>query len=162
MARENGMALAPWNVLCGGKLRSDAEEERREKSGEQGRDLKLDNHGWKRTEEEKKMSHALEKVAKEVGVESITAGNYTEITHPTVPLTHSLNPSVAIGYLMHKAPYVFPVVGGRKVEQLTQNIEALKVVLTPAQIEYLESVKSFDPGFPHTIAVRRPLLITTG
>jgi aryl-alcohol dehydrogenase-like predicted oxidoreductase len=86
MAREHGMALAPWNVLCGGKLRSDAEEERREKSGEQGRDLKLDNHGWKRTEEEKKMSHALEKVAKEVGVESITAGSYTEITHPTVRL----------------------------------------------------------------------------
>jgi len=132
MARENGMALAPWNVLCGGKLRSDAEEERREKSGEQGRDLKLNNHGWKRTEEEKKMSNALEKVAKEVGVESITA--------------------VAIAYLMHKAPYVFPIVGGRKVEQLTQNIEALKVALTPAQIEYLESVKPFDPGFPHTIA----------
>ena len=103
--------------MCGGKLRSDAEEERREKSGEQGRDLKLDNHGWKRTEEEKKMSHALEKVAKEVGVESITAGNYTEITHPTVPLTHLLNPSVAIAYLMHKAPYVFPVVGGRKVRR---------------------------------------------
>lgn len=36
MAREQGMALAPWNVLHGGKIRSDAEEERRRKTGEGG------------------------------------------------------------------------------------------------------------------------------
>ena len=95
MARENGMALAPWNV---------------------GRDRKLNNHGWKCTEEEKKMSKALESVAKEVRVESITTGNYTEVTHSTAPLTHSLNLSVAIAYLMHKAPYMFPTVGGCKAE----------------------------------------------
>lgn len=77
MAREHGMALSPWNVLAGGKLRSDAEEARREKSGENGRDLKIDDNGWKRTEQERNMSNALEKVAKEVGVESVTAGNYT-------------------------------------------------------------------------------------
>jgi Aldo/keto reductase family len=77
MAREHGMALAPWNVLAGGKLRSDAEEARREKSGENGRDFKMDDKGWKRTEQERKMTNALEGVAKEVGVESVTAGNYT-------------------------------------------------------------------------------------
>ena len=81
MAREHGMALVPWNVLARGKLRSDAEEERREKSGENGRDMKLDNNGWKRTEQERKMSNALEKVAKEVGVESITAGNPALISY---------------------------------------------------------------------------------
>jgi aryl-alcohol dehydrogenase-like predicted oxidoreductase len=131
MAREHGMALSPWNVLAGGKLRSDAEEARREKSGENGRDLKIDNNGWKRTEQERKMSNALEKVAKEVGVESVTA--------------------VAIAYLMHKAPYVFPIVGGRKVEHLMQNIEALNIALSPAQIEYLESIVPFEAGFPHNI-----------
>lgn len=73
MAREHGMALAPWNVLAGGKLRSDAEEANREKSGELGRDLKLDDNGWKRTEQERKVANALEKVGKEVGVESTTA-----------------------------------------------------------------------------------------
>lgn len=31
-----GMALAPWNVLAAGKIRSDAEEERREQTGEKG------------------------------------------------------------------------------------------------------------------------------
>jgi aryl-alcohol dehydrogenase-like predicted oxidoreductase len=75
MAREHGMALCAWNVLASGKLRSDAEEARREQSGEQGRDLKLDNNGWKRTEIEKKMSTALEKVAGEVGVgDNVPAG----------------------------------------------------------------------------------------
>ncbi|KAJ7124062.1 Aldo/keto reductase [Mycena crocata] len=131
MAREHGMALCPWNVLASGKLRSDAEEERREKSGEMGRDIKTDDNGWKRTPQEKKMSNALEKVAKEVGVDSVTA--------------------VAIAYLLHKAPYVFPMVGGRKVEHMLENIKALTISLSAAHIEYLESMNAFDVGFPHTI-----------
>ncbi|EED78150.1 predicted protein [Postia placenta Mad-698-R] len=36
MVRDEGMALAPWNVLAAGKIRSDAEEERREQTGEKG------------------------------------------------------------------------------------------------------------------------------
>ena len=31
-----GMAIAPWNVLAGGKIRTDEEEERRRQSGERG------------------------------------------------------------------------------------------------------------------------------
>ena len=31
-----GMALAPWNVLGAGKIRTDAEEERRRQTGEKG------------------------------------------------------------------------------------------------------------------------------
>jgi aryl-alcohol dehydrogenase-like predicted oxidoreductase len=85
MAREHGMALAPFSVLAAGKLRSDAEEARREKSGENGRDLKVNDNGWKRTEQEKKMSNALEKVAKEVGAESVAAGNYP-LTTPFHPI----------------------------------------------------------------------------
>ena len=36
MARAEGMALAPWNVLAGGKIRSDAEEQKRRETGENG------------------------------------------------------------------------------------------------------------------------------
>ena len=74
------------------------------------------------------MSAALEKVAKEVGTEHISA--------------------VAIAYVLQKTPYVFPIIGGRKVEHLNQNIEALKISLSQEQIEYLENVVPFDPGFP--------------
>ena len=59
-----GLALAPWDVLGGGKLRSDSEEERRRETGENGRVIL--GQQWERTENEREMSHALEKVAKEV------------------------------------------------------------------------------------------------
>ena len=131
MARNLGLALAPWNVLAAGKLRTDAEEERRRATGEKGRTTFSPN--WERNENEKKMSAALEKVAKEVGTEHITA--------------------VAIAYVMQKTPYVFPIIGGRKVEHLLANIEALKIALSGEQIQYLESVVPFDPGFPITFCV---------
>ena len=36
MVRSEEMALAPWDVLAGGKIRSDAQEEERRNSGEKG------------------------------------------------------------------------------------------------------------------------------
>lgn len=49
---------------------------------------------------------------------------------------------------MHKAPYVFPIIGGRKVEHLLQNLEALEISLTDEQIRELENVVPFQHGFP--------------
>ena len=66
------MALAPFSVLARGKLRTDAEEERRRQTGEEGRTFM--SPGWERNEDEKKMAKALEEVAKQVGTEHITAG----------------------------------------------------------------------------------------
>lgn len=129
MCREEGLALAPFNVLGGGKIRTDAEEQKRRETGEKGRDIRLD--GWERTPEQRKVCLALEEVAKELGVKNIT--------------------SVAIAYVMQKTPHVFPIVGGRKIEHLMDNIEALNVSLTPEQIARLESVQPFDLGFPHTL-----------
>lgn len=48
---------------------------------------------------------------------------------------------------------MFPVVGGRKIEHLHANIEALSITLSPAQIAFLEGVLPFDPGFPSTMIV---------
>ncbi|EJD04794.1 uncharacterized protein FOMMEDRAFT_153886 [Fomitiporia mediterranea MF3/22] len=52
---------------------------------------------------------ALEKVANKAGAKHITA--------------------VAIAYVMQKTPYVFPIIGGRKVEYLMANIGALSIAL---------------------------------
>ena len=60
---------------------------------------------------------------------------------------------VAIAYLMQKTPYVFPIIGGRKVEHLLANIEALEITLTNDHIKYLESVVQFEPGFPYWMIV---------
>lgn len=131
MARALGLAIAPWQVLAEGHLRTDAEEQRRIESGEKGRTTF--NPEWLRNENEKRMSAALEKVAKEVGTEHIT--------------------TVAIAYVMHKTPYVFPIIGGRKVEHLMANIEALNISLTEEQMKSLEDALPFDPGFPTRMIV---------
>ena len=67
-----GMAIAPWECLAGGKIRTDAEEEQRRESGEKGR--MLSGRPWERTEDQRKVCLALEKVASEVGAKSIQAG----------------------------------------------------------------------------------------
>lgn len=58
-------------MLASGKIRTDAEEQRRLQSGEGGRTLFSD---WLRTEEERRVCMALEQVAQEVGAKSITSG----------------------------------------------------------------------------------------
>lgn len=55
---------------------------------------------------------------------------------------------------MHKAPRVFPIVGGRKVEHLHANIEALSIALTPEQIKALDNIVPFKKGFPYDMFVR--------
>ncbi|EED80280.1 candidate aryl-alcohol dehydrogenase [Postia placenta Mad-698-R] len=120
MAREEGMALAPCNVLAAGRIRTDEEEERRRR--------RTASNEWERTPDQRRVCQALEKVAQEVGAPSIT--------------------SVAIAYVMQKTPYVFPIVGGRKVEHLMDNIAALDIALSRAQIAHLEDVLPFDVGFP--------------
>ncbi|KAH8989433.1 NADP-dependent oxidoreductase domain-containing protein [Lactarius akahatsu] len=129
MARSEGLALAPWGVLGGGKIRTNAEEARRKESGEKGRMIFSAN--WERTPEQKKVCDVLEEIGKEVGTESIT--------------------SIAIAYHLQKLPYVFPIIGGRKVEQLNENITALDISLTAEQIKRIEEATNFDLGFPHSM-----------
>ena len=59
---------------------------------------------------------------------------------------------------MQKAPFVFPIIGGRKVEQLLANLEALDILLSDDHLEYLESVIPFDLGFPSSMIVSVCLL----
>lgn len=131
MARHFGMALAPWDVLGGGKFQTKAAIEERKKNGEGLRSMM----GGEQSEEEIKISAALEEVANEHNV-TITA--------------------VALAYVMSKTINVFPLVGGRKVEHLKDNIKALSIKLSDEQIKKLEGVKSFDPGFPNTFIGENP------
>lgn len=70
-----GLALAPWNVLAAGKIRTDEEEENRRQTGEKGRTIMTEE--WERSEQEKTVCKALEKVAAEVGAKHITAGQFS-------------------------------------------------------------------------------------
>ncbi|AJU60400.1 Aad4p [Saccharomyces cerevisiae YJM248] len=128
MARHFGMALAPWDVMGGGRFQSKKAMEERKKNGE---GLRTVSGTSEQTDVEVRISEALANVAEEHGTESVTA--------------------IAIAYVRSKAKNVFPLVGGRKIEHLKQNIEALSIKLTPEQIEYLESIVPFDVGFPKNL-----------
>ena len=128
MARHFGMALAPWDVMGGGRFQSKKAMEERKKNGE---GLRTFVGGPEQTELEVKISEALTKIAEEHGTESVTG--------------------IAIAYVRSKAKNVFPLIGGRKIEHLKQNIEALSIKLTPEQIEYLEGIVPFDVGFPKSL-----------
>jgi hypothetical protein len=56
--------------------------------------------------------------------------------------------SVALAYVMQKTPYVFPIVGGRKLEHLKGNIAGLSIDLTETDMKDIEEANSFDIGFP--------------
>lgn len=57
--------------------------------------------------------------------------------------------SIALAYLQHKGPYIFPVIGVRTIEQIEGNIQALQVALSDVEMEQIESAAPFDFGFPH-------------
>ncbi|EMD34079.1 hypothetical protein CERSUDRAFT_98004 [Gelatoporia subvermispora B] len=105
------------------------------------------NSGEECTEDERKVCAALEGINKQVGVCNIRADKHT-LRPPIVVQGLRSSDLVAIAYLMQKQPYVFPIVGYRKVEQLMQNIVALDVSLSDKQIKYLESfIPLLNPGF---------------
>ncbi|RAK73183.1 Aldo/keto reductase [Aspergillus fijiensis CBS 313.89] len=133
MARRFGMAVAPWDVLGGGKFQSPQAMAARRENGEGLRSMM---GSGEQSEDEVRMSEALGKVAAEVGIESVTA--------------------VALAYVLAKHPNVFPVVGGRKVEHLRDNIQALEVRLSEEQIRFLEGVKPLELGFPQNMLGEEP------
>lgn len=135
MALHFGMALAPWDVLSSGKFQSGKALEQRRRKGE---GLRAMPGPAEQSPDEARMSEALAKVAAEHGTETVTA--------------------IALAYLLQKVPNVFPIVGGRKIEHLHENIQALKIRLTPAQVSFLESVKTLELGFPHDLVGVDPKL----
>lgn len=84
MCLAEGMALAPWGSMGGGKYQSAGEIKKRESSGEPLRSIA----GPGQTELDKKASEVLEEIGKEVGTDSVQA--------------------VALAYVMSKTAYGTP------------------------------------------------------
>ena len=122
MCRDEGMGLCPYGTLNQGRFQTEAVFKEREKHNPGRNFIKTSEH-------DKKISKALEKIANEEG---------KKIT------------DIALAYVLHKTPYVFPIVGGRKVEHIAGNIEGLGTFLTPERIQEIDQAYEFDPGFPHT------------
>lgn len=69
-------------------------------------------------------------------LESVAKAKNTQIT------------SVALAYVRHKYPFVYPIVGGRKIEHLKGNIEALGLELSEEEVDDIDAAVPFDVGFP--------------
>jgi len=94
MARSEGLALAPFGVLAAGKIRTDAEEERRRQTGENGR--VLFDPAWERNDHEKAVCKALEKVASDIGAKNITSGECSSAFYLNIYL-----PKINLQSLLH-------------------------------------------------------------
>ncbi|KAL1970354.1 hypothetical protein VTN77DRAFT_5514 [Rasamsonia byssochlamydoides] len=54
----------------------------------------------------------------------------------------------ALAYILHKTPYVFPIVGQRKIEHLKANVDALSIQLSEEDMREIDEAVPFDVGFP--------------
>lgn len=118
MCEHEGMGIAPWGALGRGMFKSAEEFNAADR---EGRKTSPQNEHYR------KVGEKLAEIAER---------------------KHTLTTSIALAYVMHKAPYVFPIVGGRKVEHLKGNIEALSVELTEEEIIEIDDAEPFDIGFP--------------
>ncbi|KAI4179138.1 MAG: hypothetical protein LQ348_005460 [Seirophora lacunosa] len=121
MCEDEGMGLAPWGVLGRSLFKTD---EQLEETKGQGRQTSGPS------DQSRAVSAALNKIAqaKDVGITG-----------------------VALRYVMHKSPYVIPIVGGRKIEHLKGNIEALRIELTDEEVNEIDKAVPFDVGFPMSL-----------
>lgn len=125
MCRDEGMGLCPYGTLGQGRFQTE--------EGFKDREQRLKNNEARNLIPLSKLDKQVSKVLERIGKAK------------SIPLVH-----VALAYVFQKTPYVFPIIGGRKVEHLRGNIEALHVSLTEAEMDEVESAYEFDPGFPHT------------
>lgn len=127
MCQAEGMGICPWGSLGGGNFKTEAEREELARSGNPGR---------------KMAPPSAADIAVSRALESVAARHKTVIT------------SVALAYVALKAPYVVPIVGGRKVDHLRANIDALSLELSDEDIAEIEAAYPFDLGFPMNFIFR--------
>ncbi|KAL1639666.1 hypothetical protein SLS58_007725 [Diplodia intermedia] len=143
MARHEGMALAPFGALGQGKFKKEAGGGEAPAAAA-GDARKL----FVQADKYKQVFKALDKLAVEKGT---LPTSIVSPVPPQPPLPETiLSDTVqkALAYVMGKTPYVFPIVGGRKIEHLKANIEALDVVLSEAEMDEIDASAPFEHGFP--------------
>jgi aryl-alcohol dehydrogenase-like predicted oxidoreductase len=119
LCAEEGMGIAPWGALGGGRFKTQAQK---------------DIGGGRKHLRENKNAEAVA-----IGMEALAKRKGTALT------------SVALAYVLHKAPYVFPICGGRSLEQLKENIEAVGLDSDEGDMEEIESAAPFELGFPFNL-----------
>jgi aryl-alcohol dehydrogenase-like predicted oxidoreductase len=121
MCMDEGMGLCPYGVLGQRRFQTEASFNEREKSKEGRNFVPLSDH-------DRKISKVLEDISKRKDAAIF---------------------DIALAYVMQKAPYIFPIVGGRKVSHIQGNIDGLAVSLSEDEVKEVEAAYPFHHGFPH-------------
>jgi aryl-alcohol dehydrogenase-like predicted oxidoreductase len=121
MAQATDMAVTAWAVLAGGALTGKYLKETEEAKRLKEGSARLNDRAVKITE-------AVLEIAEEIGC----------------------SPShVAILWSMARGQVVIPILGARKVSQITDSLGCLQYGLDADQIKRLDEVSAIDLGFPH-------------
>ncbi|KAK5715731.1 hypothetical protein LTR17_016719 [Elasticomyces elasticus] len=122
MCEAEQMAIAPYEVLGGGRFKT---PEQIKQQKDQRTELYPDGVA---------KFHKVGAVLARIGEKKATL--------PT---------SIAMAYVMQKQAYVFPLIGGRKIDHLMANIAALSIVLDDEDIRAIEPATDWAPGFPYDV-----------
>jgi aryl-alcohol dehydrogenase-like predicted oxidoreductase len=120
MARALDIAVTPWGILGSGVL-----------SGKYNADKSAQGRANLRGG----VSERNLSIAAEVGAVAAEIG--------------ATSSQVAIAWLRHQPGLIIPILGARTLDQLTDNMGALGVTLSAAQLERLNAISKPDLGFPN-------------
>ena len=123
MLKHEGLAFCPWSALGGGKFKTAKQRADMEARGEKGRNQAMRPP----SADDAKITDVLEKIADAKG-KSITA--------------------IALRFVLDTQAYVFPIIGGRTVAHLKDNIEALSISLSDEEMKEIKGAIDFSVGFP--------------
>jgi aryl-alcohol dehydrogenase-like predicted oxidoreductase len=131
MANALDIAVTPWAPLAGGlltgKYTAEAKPHTDLKEGERAQRL-LPGQG-RLAENNLAIARVVDEVAKEAGVSAS---------------------QVAIAWLLAQPGVMVPIVGARRVAQIQDNLGAVNVKLSAAQLQQLSAASKIDLGFPHS------------
>lgn len=120
MAKAFGMSVTPWSPLGGGVLTGKYNQPTN--TGDSNR------LGDQVPQHQLEIADTVVQVAKDIGC----------------------SPSqLALAWLKVQSETIIPIVGARKLSQFQDNLDCLKVEITPEQLQRLNEVSKIEPGFPH-------------
>ncbi len=133
MARALGLGITPWAPLAGGVLtgkytRDDLEAAQRGDGDDPRSAFVSSQRPVRLTEKKLQIAEVVTTVAQEIGRSAA---------------------QVAINWLLSRPGVVSPILGARRLEQITDNLGALEFSLDDAHLKRLDEVSAVPLGFPH-------------
>ena len=125
MAAHFGMSVVAWGPLSAGVLTG---KYTRGGDGVDSKRTGANQHRGRLSEQALQVARTVDAVADELGASSA---------------------QVAMAWVMGRSYGMVPIVGARKVSQLTDTLQSGAVTLTPEQRQRLDEVSAIELGFPH-------------